>query len=58
MEIVYDNEQLQHYMQRAVQVSNESPVLLDHFLSDAIELDVDAVSDGEEVYYCRRDGAY
>jgi len=49
MEIVYREEDLLRYMQTAVQVSNDSPVLLDSFLSAAIEVDVDAVSDGEEV---------
>jgi len=50
MEIVHDDEQLASYMGAAVDVSNEAPVLLDRFLSNAIEVDVDAVSDGEEVY--------
>ena len=49
MEIVYNDDELQTYMNEAVKVSNESPVLLDHFLNNAIEVDVDAVSDGEEV---------
>ncbi len=49
MEIVYSDEELKRYMKEAVAVSNESPVLLDHFLSAAIEVDVDAVSDGTEV---------
>ncbi len=49
MEIVYNQEQLLHYMQEAVRVSEESPVLLDRFLNDAIEVDVDAVCDGETV---------
>jgi carbamoyl-phosphate synthase large subunit len=49
MEIVYNEEELRRYMQFAVQVSNESPVLLDRFLDDAIEVDVDALSDGEMV---------
>jgi len=49
MEIVHNEEDLKRYMTEAVQVSNDSPVLLDHFLSDAIELDVDAVCDGKEV---------
>lgn len=49
MEIVYSKEDLQNYMKVAVSVSNESPVLLDKFLNDAIEVDVDAVSDGERV---------
>ena len=49
MEIVYDEIDLQEYMSRAVAVSNDSPVLLDRFLDKAIEVDVDAVADGEEV---------
>ncbi len=49
MEIVYDDEDLQRYMREAVQVSNDSPVLLDRFLNDAIEVDVDALADGTDV---------
>jgi len=49
MEIVYGEEDLLRYMREAVKVSNESPVLLDRFLDDAIEVDVDAVCDGREV---------
>jgi carbamoyl-phosphate synthase large subunit len=49
MEIVYNEEDLSRYMREAVSVSNESPVLLDRFLDDAIEVDVDAVSDGHDV---------
>jgi carbamoyl-phosphate synthase large subunit len=49
MEIVYNENELRNYMAEAVSVSNESPVLLDRFLNDAIEVDVDAVSDGENV---------
>ncbi|MDH3380183.1 MAG: carbamoyl-phosphate synthase large subunit, partial [Gammaproteobacteria bacterium] len=49
MEIVHSVEQLQNYMRAAISVSNASPVLLDRFLSDAIEVDVDAVCDGNEV---------
>lgn len=49
MEIVYEEEELKRYMREAVQVSNDSPVLLDHFLNCAIEVDVDAVCDGEQV---------
>jgi len=49
MEIVYNEEELQRYMQTAVSVSNDSPVLLDRFLDDAIEVDVDAICDGKEV---------
>ena len=49
MEIVYNEEELQRYMSDAVKVSNESPVLLDRFLDDAIEVDVDAICDGNKV---------
>ena len=49
MEIVYQEEELRRYMREAVQVSEDSPVLLDYFLSAAIEVDLDAVSDGETV---------
>ena len=49
MEIVFEESDLRKYMRQAVQVSNDSPVLLDHFLDDAIEVDVDVVSDGEHV---------
>ncbi len=49
MEIVYDESELSRYMHHAVRVSNESPVLLDRFLDDAIEVDVDAVCDGQDV---------
>jgi len=49
MEIVFNEDELRHYMRTAVQVSNDSPVLLDRFLDDAIEVDVDCVSDGQEV---------
>jgi carbamoyl-phosphate synthase large subunit len=49
MEIVYSAEDLARYMREAVLVSNDSPVLLDHFLDDAVEVDVDAICDGEDV---------
>jgi len=49
MEVVYNEEELKRYMHQAVMVSNKSPVLLDYFLSSAIEIDVDVVSDGERV---------
>lgn len=49
MEIVYDEEELKRYMRDAVQVSNDSPVLLDHFLNSAIEVDIDAICDGKQV---------
>jgi carbamoyl-phosphate synthase large subunit len=49
MQIVYDEDSLKRYMQEAVSVSPEHPVLIDKFLDDATEVDVDAVSDGREV---------
>lgn len=49
MEIVYQEEDLRHYLAHAVAVSNDSPVLLDRFLNDAIEVDIDAVCDGKDV---------
>ncbi len=49
MEIVYKEDELRHYMATAVEVSEDSPVLLDFFLPNAIEVDVDAVSDGKQV---------
>ncbi|OOZ41744.1 carbamoyl phosphate synthase large subunit [Solemya pervernicosa gill symbiont] len=49
MEIVFNESELRTYMRDAVKVSNESPVLLDRFLDDAVELDVDAICDGEQV---------
>ncbi len=49
MEIVHEEADLQRYMREAVKVSNDSPVLLDRFLNDAIEVDVDALSDGDQV---------
>ncbi|WP_432697468.1 carbamoyl-phosphate synthase large subunit [Marinobacterium sp. YM272] len=49
MEIVYKEDELRRYMNTAVQVSNDAPVLLDHFLNAAIEVDIDAVSDGKTV---------
>lgn len=48
MRIVYDESELKEYLEEAVSVSNERPVLIDKFLVDSIELDVDAVSDGED----------
>ena len=50
MEIVHDRKDLERYMREAVKVSNDSPVLLDRFLNDAIEVDVDCVADGKRVY--------
>jgi len=49
MEVVFDDAELSRYIRTAVSVSNDSPVLLDRFLDDAIEVDVDAVCDGEQV---------
>ncbi|MDF1588361.1 MAG: carbamoyl-phosphate synthase large subunit [Gammaproteobacteria bacterium] len=49
MEIVYNEEELNRYMKTAIMVSNDSPVLLDRFLDDAIEVDVDAICDGKDV---------
>ena len=49
MEVVRDEASLLRYLDEAVSVSNDSPVLLDHFLDDAIEVDVDAVCDGKDV---------
>ena len=49
MEIVYKEDELRTYMREAVQVSDDAPVLLDHFLNAAIEVDIDAVCDGEHV---------
>jgi carbamoyl-phosphate synthase large subunit len=49
MEIVYQQSDLERYMREAVKVSNDSPVLLDRFLNDATEVDVDAVCDGRQV---------
>jgi len=49
MEIVYGEDELRRYMREAVSVSNDSPVLLDRFLDDAVEVDLDAVCDGEHV---------
>jgi carbamoyl-phosphate synthase large subunit len=49
MEIVHEQRDLERYMREAVKVSNDSPVLLDRFLNDAIEVDVDAICDGENV---------
>ena len=50
MKIVHDEDDLSRYVHRAVQVSHESPVLLDRFLADAVEVDIDCASDGEEVF--------
>ena len=58
MEIVYDEEDLARYMREAVKVSPEHPVLIDQFLEDAIEVDVDAVCDGKDVRDRRHHGAH
>ena len=50
MEIVHDQRDLERYMREAVKVSNDSPVLLDRFLNDAIEVDVDCLSDGQRTF--------
>jgi carbamoyl-phosphate synthase large subunit len=50
MEIVHDVEQLRRYVKQAVKVSGKSPVLIDSYLQDAIEVDVDALADGTDVY--------
>ena len=50
MEIVYSKEELQHYMGQNIPVSGDAPLLLDRFLDDATEVDVDAISDGKQVY--------
>ncbi|KWX05306.1 carbamoyl phosphate synthase large subunit [Carbonactinospora thermoautotrophica] len=50
MEIVYDDRMLRDYIERATQISPEHPVLVDRFLDDAVEIDVDALFDGEELY--------
>lgn len=49
MEVVHQESDLRHYLHHAVAVSNDSPVLLDKFLGDAIEVDIDAVCDGEDI---------
>jgi len=50
MEIIYDEEMLKKYTQEAIQISPEYPMLIDRFLEDAIEAEVDALSDGEETF--------
>jgi carbamoyl-phosphate synthase large subunit len=50
MEIVHDRQALHRYMREAVRVSGENPVLIDRYLNDAIEVDVDCIADGEDVY--------
>ncbi|MDK8898042.1 carbamoyl phosphate synthase large subunit [Corynebacterium sp. HMSC065D07] len=50
MEIVYDEDSLRDYIERATEITSDHPVLVDRFLDNAIEIDVDALCDGEEVY--------
>ena len=50
MEIIHNQEQLQTYINEAVKVSGHNPVLIDSFLKNAIEVDVDAISDGNETF--------
>ncbi len=50
MDIVYDEEHLEEYMEEAIEVSEKHPVLIDKFLEEAIEIDVDAVCDGEDIF--------
>ena len=50
MEIIHDQNQLKKYIDEAIKVSESNPILIDRFLNDAIEVDVDAVSDGNEVF--------
>ncbi|MCZ6722187.1 MAG: carbamoyl-phosphate synthase large subunit [Proteobacteria bacterium] len=50
MEIIHDADSLEKYMREAIKVSGDAPVLIDRFLQDAIEVDVDAVADGERVF--------
>ncbi len=58
MEIVHEQRDLERYMREAVKVSHDSPVLLDRFLNDAIECDVDCLSDGKADLHRRGDGAH
>ena len=50
MQIVYNQKDLEKYIKNAISLSERSPILIDRFLEDAIEIDVDAISDGAEVY--------
>ena len=50
MEIIHDQKQLDRYIHEAVKVSGKNPVLIDRFLDGAIEIDVDAICDGKEVF--------
>ena len=58
MEIVYDETDLESFMEKAHEASPDRPILIDKFLEDAIEIDVDAVADGETVRRCRDHGAH
>ena len=58
MVIAYDEEMVRQYMREAVTFSQDRPVLVDRFLEDATEVDVDALSDGDEVSDCRHHGAH
>ena len=58
MEIVYDDEALEGYIDRATAISPEHPVLVDRFIDDAVEIDVDALFDGARAVPRRRDGAH
>ena len=58
MEIIHDDEQLKPIFEEAVKVSGNNPVLLDRFLNDAIEVDVDAICDGKECLCFWHHGTY
>ena len=58
MEIVYSDEMLVDYVDRSTLIGPDHPVLVDRFLEDAVEIDVDALYDGTELYLGRRDGAH
>ena len=58
MEIVYDQDDLANYMKEAVKIIKDSPILLDRFLDEAIEVDVDAICDGKDVVGLWFNGAY
>jgi Carbamoylphosphate synthase large subunit (split gene in MJ) len=58
MEIVHNFDQLDKYITEAVNVSGKSPVLIDKFLKNAKEIDVDAISDSKKVFYCGYNGTY
>jgi carbamoyl-phosphate synthase large subunit len=58
MKIVYDREALENFTRLAIEASPEHPVLIDKFLEDAVEVDVDAISDGQTDHHRRHHGAY